>query len=223
MGLGMDVQKLAKVLALAASDNDTEAVQALRTARRLLDGHGVDFVELARRVAEAEPGVQAERDALEDLRNEIRHLRSENERLRQGRGMPVAAPEPASLQESARDFAESVRLRADLAQTSVALEMERAEVQRLKAQEATWRSSFQEALAEAGKLGARLSDAESRRMRLEAENRRLLHANYALSVELAEAKAARPPVPAPRPEAEPRTRPAPRAKAKARASQYALF
>ncbi len=223
----MDVQKLAKVLALAASDNEAEAASALRMAKRLLDGHGVDFVELARRVAEAEPGAHAEREALEDavfdLRNEIRHLRGENERLKQGRGGVASVPEPASLHDSARNFAESVRLRADLAQMSVVLDRERAEVLRLKAQEATWRASFQEALAEAGKLGARLSDADSRRMRLEAENRRLLHANYTLSVELAEAKAAHPVAPDPRPEAQPRLRPTSRAKVKAGAGQYALF
>jgi len=226
----MDVQKLAKVLALAASDNETEALHALRTAKRLLDGHGVDFVELARRVAEAEPSARADCEALEDavfdLRNEIRHLRCENERLKQGRGLaPASAPvEPASLHDNARAFADAVRLRAELAQLSVALDMERSEVLRLKAQEATLHASFQEALTEAGKLGARLSDAESRRMRLEAENRRLLHANHALSVELAEAKADAPVVLEVRRELEARIpKPTPRAKAKAGASQYALF
>ncbi|MBC7908540.1 MAG: DUF2786 domain-containing protein [Rhodospirillaceae bacterium] len=88
----MDVQKLAKVLALAASDNETEAVHALRMARRLLDAHGVDFVELARRVAEGSPAAnEALEDAVFDLRNEIRHLRCENERLKKGR-VPAAAP-----------------------------------------------------------------------------------------------------------------------------------
>ena len=228
----MDAQKLAKVLALAASDNETEALHALRTAKRLLDGHGLDFVELARRVAEAEPSAKADREALEDavfdLRNEIRHLRSENERLKQGRGLAPAPVEPSTLQDSAKAFADTIRLRAELAQLSVALEIERSEVLRLKAQEATHHASFQEALAEAGKLGARLADAEQRRMRLEAENRRLLHANHALSVELAEAQAIQPVVmPAPievRREIEARSpKPTPRAKAKAGASQYALF
>ena len=103
----MDVQKLAKVLALAASDNDTEALQALRTAKRLLEGEGADFVELARRLTEGAQsdavGREVLEDAIFDLRNEIRHLRSENERLKQGRGGgPAPAAEPPSFQDAAR-------------------------------------------------------------------------------------------------------------------------
>lgn len=235
----MDVLKLAKVLALAASDNDAEAVHALRTARRLLDAHGVDFVELARRMAEDGPS-RAEADALEDavfdLRNEIRHLRAENERLRQGRGgAPAGTAEPASFQEASRDAAAAIRLRAELAALTDALELERNQVLRLKAHEATLHQSFQEALAEAGALAARLNDAEARRMRLEAENRRLLHANHALTVELEEAKtgavpaAVAPMTPAPvvaeaRREPAPRQlKPSARARAKGGVSQYALF
>lgn len=207
----MDVQKLAKVLALAASDNETEAVHALRMARRLLDAHGVDFVELARRVAEGAPAVnEALEDAVFDLRNEIRHLRCENERLKQGRA-PVTA-EPASFHEAARDAAAAIRLRAELADLTDALELERAETLRLKLVEA----SLREALSNASKLAARVQEVEARRLRVEAENRRMLHANHALNVELAEALAGQP-------EFEPKKQKAPRPRAKAAASQYALL
>lgn len=224
----MDVQKLAKVLALAASDNDSEALHALRTAKRLLEGEGADFVELARRLAEA-PAVDAvSREALEDavfdLRNEIRHLRCENERLKRGVA-PAAAPagEPASFHESARAAADLIRLRAELANTADALATERDEVLRLKAVEANLHAAFHEALAEAGRASAQLKEGEARRMRLEVENRRLLHANHALSVELAEARAARP-APIPEPPPQPlAAAPKPRRKTKGAASQFALF
>lgn len=180
----MDAQKLAKVLAMAASDNETEALHALRTARRLLDGAGTDFVGLAERLAGGGAS-EALEDAVFDLRNEVRHLRSENERLRQGRpatGAPVAPP---SFHDAARDAAELIRLRAEL-------DAIRTEMLRAQAHEATLQDQFRHALAEAGALGVRLSEAESRRMRLEAENRRLSHANHALKIDLAEAQALAP-------------------------------
>lgn len=189
----MDVQKLAKVLALAASDNDSEALHALRTAKRLLDGHGADFVELARRLAEGGSGRDAEalEDAVFDLRNEIRHLRAENERLRQGRG-PAAAAEPPSIHDAAKDAAAAIRLRAELARLSEELEATRTELLRVRAHEATMHDQFREALAEAGRISVKLAETDSRRMRLEAENRRLSHANHALTVELEEARSAKP-------------------------------
>jgi len=174
----MDAQKLAKVLALAASDNEAEAVHALRTARRLLEGHGLDFVALAARLNEG--GDEALKDAVFDLRNEVRHLRAENEKLRQSR--PGAAAPPANLADAARDAAELIRLRSELDQA-------RAEVQRVHDHQENLQEQFRQALAEAGQLGLRLSEAETRRMRLEAENRRLSHANHALKVDLAAAQA----------------------------------
>ncbi|KAF0223534.1 MAG: Membrane protein related to [Rhodospirillaceae bacterium] len=179
----MDAQKLAKVLAMAASDNETEALHALRTARRLLDSHGTDFVGLAKRLAGGE-AAEALEDAVFDLRNEVRQLRSENERLRQGRPATAAAVAP-SFQDAARDAAELIRLRAEL-------DGLRAEMLRALAHEATLQEQFRHALAEAGALGLRLSEAESRRLRLEAENRRLSHANHALRLDLAEAQALAP-------------------------------
>lgn len=174
----MDAQKLAKVLALAASDNEAEAVHALRTARRLLDGHGMDFVALAARLGEG--GDEALKDAVFDLRNEVRHLRAENEKLRQGR--PASAASAPNLADAARDAAELIRLRAELDQA-------RAEAQRVHHHQESLQEQFRQALAEAGQLALRLSEAESRRMRLEAENRRLSHANHALKVDLATAQA----------------------------------
>lgn len=174
----MDAQKLAKVLALAASDNEAEALHALRTARRLLDGHGLDFVALAGRLTGSND--EALKDAVFDLRNEVRALRAENEKLRQSR--PNNAAPAGSFADAARDAAELIRLRAELDQA-------RAEAQRVHDYQESLQEQFRQALAEAGQLGLRLSEAETRRMRLEAENRRLSHANHALKVDLAAAQA----------------------------------
>ncbi|HLO78191.1 MAG TPA: DUF2786 domain-containing protein [Magnetospirillum sp.] len=223
----MDLEKIGKVLALAASDNDAEALHALRTARRLLEAHGADFVELARRIG-GDDGVSRAvlEDAVFDLRNEVRQLRAENERLKQTRAMPSAA-EPSSMFDAARAAGDVIRLRAELTELAETLERERAQTRHLLANEAALHASLQDAMAEAARLGGRLSEADSRRMRLEAENRRLLHANHALSVELEEAKAQTPPlVPAmlpPEPAPERKPRPEARGRAKAPANQYALF
>ncbi len=48
----MNAAKLAKVLALAASDNEAEAVQALRALRRMVESQGSDLVALAGRLAD---------------------------------------------------------------------------------------------------------------------------------------------------------------------------
>ncbi|MBC7908539.1 MAG: hypothetical protein H7Y60_17560 [Rhodospirillaceae bacterium] len=94
-----------------------------------------------------------------------------------------------------------------------ALELERAETLRLKLVEATLQEN-------AGKLAARVAEVEARRLRVEAENRRMLHANHALNVELAEARAAANPVPV---EFDAPKQKRPRPKAKSGASQYALL
>ncbi|MBX9633966.1 MAG: DUF2786 domain-containing protein [Magnetospirillum sp.] len=224
----MDVQKLAKVLALAASDNETEAVHALRMARRLLETHGFDFVELSRRVAEGGSGADdVLKDAIFDLRNEIRTLKCENERLKQGRSPASTAFEPVSFHEAARDAAAAIRLRAEIDGLADALAVERAENLRLKTQEATLWQALQEAQAEACGMGTRLSEANTRRMRLEVENRRLVHANHALGIELEEARAERARAAVDmvvhQDFSGKKLKGGPRAKAKAMASQYALF
>lgn len=49
----MEVRRLAKILSLAASDNDGEALSALRAAKRILAAHGKDFLDLAALVKSA--------------------------------------------------------------------------------------------------------------------------------------------------------------------------
>ncbi len=185
----MDMRKLAKVLALAASDNDAEAVHALRTLKRLLDGQGNDFVDLARWAeagaqADARPARANDADALEDavfdLRNELRRLRTENEKLRQG-FPPMAAADA--------DGGEAAQLRGQLQHALGALEVERAESCRLRATQSTMRQQFQDALSEAGRISQRLNDIDAHRARLEAENHRLSHTNHALTVQLDDAMA----------------------------------
>lgn len=233
----MDAQKLAKVLAMAASENEAEAVHALRTAKRLLDCHGVDFVEVARRVADGHPAttgssraqVEDLEDAVFDLRNEIRHLRAENERLKQGRGAAPAA-EPASFADAARDAAAAIRLRAELAEARDRIEMLENDVLALRAHEAQAREHLKQEMAEAGRMASRVEDLESRRLRLEAENRRLSIDGQSLAAQLAEARERLAELSAQVLASETRIamdararKPSPRAKAKASASQYALL
>lgn len=212
--LVMDLQKIAKVLALAASDNDAEALHALRTARRLLEAQGADFVELASRVGQAAgAGRNVLEDAVFDLRNEVRQLRAENERLKQGRG----PGETANIFDAARNAADAIRLRAEMAELADLLERERA-------QAAAHMAALRDELSQAASTMARLPEAEARRMRLEAENRRLLHANHALSAELEEARASKPAMGELidhdiRPERKPRGNP----RGKVGLNQYALF
>ncbi len=226
----MDAQKLAKVLAMAASENEAEALHALRTARRLLDGHGVDFVEVARRVADGQPAaagspraqVEDLEDAIFDLRNEIRHLRAENERLRQGRA-PAPAAEPASFADAAREAAAAIRLRAELADARDRLETLENEMLGLRAHEAQTREHLKQEMAEAARLAARAEEADNRRLRLEADNARLAAEAGALGDRVADLSAQLL-------AAETRIvmegrarRLTPRGKAKGSASQYALL
>lgn len=222
----MDLQKIAKVLALAASDNEAEALHALRTAKRLLDAEGADFVELANRLGGDGVSRAALENAVFDLRNEVRDLRCENERLKQARGLPSGS-EPSSMFGAAQAAGDVIRLRAEVSALAEALECERAQLRHVLANEAALHHALQEALADAAQAKQRMVDGESRRMRLEAENRRLLHANHALTVELEEARAL-PLVPAAVP-AEPVAELASAKKARPRrvahggAGQYALF
>ncbi len=168
----MNFDKLAKVLALAASSNDAEAVHALRTARRLLEGEGLDFVELAGRLAAA-PGadptlVDRLQDTCFDLRNELRHLRSENERLKR-----IPTPAPVGLAQAAETAAAAIRLRALLAEAETELAAERDRARQWEAAAAHHAHRLEETQGEALRLAARLADLDRLRQRLEAENRRL--------------------------------------------------
>lgn len=225
----MDMQKLAKVLAMAGSENETEATHALRMAKKILAVDGLDFIDLAKSVAapaSSSVSPTASNDVLHnaifDLRNEVRQLRAENHRLKQG--MPTAAPAPAqSFHDSARDAATVIRLRSEL-------DSERAQTARLKQHESLLRQQLTDILAEADDLRRRLSDAESRRMRSDVENRRLLHANHALDVENCELRSALaaqddapPPVKLPRPAARPVARGVEQAAIAAPIQQYSLL
>ncbi|NFV80902.1 metalloendopeptidase [Magnetospirillum aberrantis] len=204
----MDLQRLAKVLALAASDNDAEALGALRAAHRLLAEAGSDFVALADVLA---GGDGAGRSALEDavfhLRNEVRELKCENERLRQGR---AADGTPTSMFEAARAASDVIRLRAELAEAQETLAEERAA-------QAGLRRTVQEVQAELAVAIGRLSDAEVRKLRLEAENRRL-------AVELEQARILPPGLPAELLPQETKAERKPRGvRSRVPANQYALF
>jgi chromosome segregation ATPase len=236
----MDLQRLAKVLAMAASDNETEALHALRTASRLLEANGMDFVALAARLSDSGPVVSASRledleDTVFDLRNEVRHLRSENERLRQGG--PAAAASAPNLADAAQDAAQVIRLQAELDKANAALARE---TQRAEAAELALRQDLASAIEVAERLTTQFENLKGRNDRLEAENRRLSLVAQALKAELDETQADRShPLPSPtqRPETiirpEPMARPEPRRAAPvvavtkrgkaAPASQYALF
>lgn len=240
----MDVQKLAKVLAMAASDNDAEALHALRTAGRLLEGAGLDFVALAERLAGSGPVVSVTRledleDTVFDLRNEVRHLRSENERLRKGLPVgPASAAATPNLADTAQDLAQTIRLQAEL-------DAARSDMAQGKAREEDLRGDLAQAIDVAQRLTQQFETLKGRNDRLEAENRRLTLVAGALKAELDERIADRDhPLPSPtqrpdtiarpepmaRVEAAPRRAPAPppvvaphrRGKA-APANQYALF
>ncbi|OAN50280.1 metalloendopeptidase [Paramagnetospirillum marisnigri] len=235
----MDVQKLAKVLAMAASDNDAEALHAVRTAKRLLDNAGLDFVALASRLSDSGPVVPPTRledleDTVFDLRNEIRHLRSENERLRQGQ--PVAA---AVAQPNLADTAAMLRLQVELDATQRELQRTLAGAE---AAEMALRSDLTQAITALDKLNGQFGEIKARNDRLEAENRRLTLVATALKTELDErlADASHPlPTPTQRPETIARPEPMARVESGPRraaphsaarrvgkpvpANQYALF
>jgi hypothetical protein len=180
----MDVHKLAKVLAMAASDNEAEALHALRTATRLLDNAGLDFVSLAERLSDSTRTASGGRldeleDAVFDLRNEIRHLRGENERLRQG----PAAGSPPNLAAATQDAAQAIRLRAELDAARDELARAGADGQ---ARDLALRADLAQAIDVAERLTRQFEMAKGRADRLEAENRRLSLMAAALKAELDE-------------------------------------
>ena len=214
----MDVQKLAKVLAMAASDNDAEALHALRTAGRLLEGAGLDFVALAERLAGSGPVISVTRledleDTVFDLRNEVRHLRSENERLRKGLPVgPASAAAAPNLADAAQDLAQTIRLQAELD----------AALAQGKAREEDLRGDLAQAIEVAQRLTQQFETLKGRNDRLEAENRRLTLVAGALKAELDERIADRDhPLPSPTQRPDTIARPEPMARVEATAPRRA--
>lgn len=69
--LSMDIGKLAKLLALCGSPNEQEALAALRGVRRLLEGVGADFHDLAALLRDAGDADALERE-LDDTRRRLK-------------------------------------------------------------------------------------------------------------------------------------------------------
>ncbi|CAA7613137.1 Metalloendopeptidase-like membrane protein [Candidatus Terasakiella magnetica] len=202
------------MLAMAASDNEAEALHALRTASRLLEGAGLDFVAVAARLSDGGPLRAAATDHLEDaifdLRNEVRHLRTENERLR--RDQPAAAAN-SGLAVAAQDAAQLIRLRAELDQARESLATEAARAAKAEADERSLRDDLGQAIAVAERLTHQFEQLKGRKDRLEAEVRRLSLVAGALKAELDEriADQTHPlPTPTQRPDTIIRPEPAPR-------------
>jgi len=165
----VNVQKLAKVLALAASDNDSEALHALRTARRLLEADGSDFVSLAARLGGGEGGdevIEDLEDTIFDLRAELRQMRGDNERMK---AELLATAVSGGLAEAAEAAASAIRLRARVAELTEEMEVERAEALRHRAHAAQISRQLEEAQAERRRLTL-LAQALRARLDAIAEN-----------------------------------------------------
>lgn len=160
----MDPSKFAKVLSLAASDNEAEALRAIQTAKRMLAGVGLDFVDLANLVTRPGGGHEAETvDALREtialLRRENRQLKGENRRLRAGSSIPRQGGAEEIIEAERRLATErEARLLAEAASTQLA-----AEIRCLKAAAA----SMKDALAR-GELERYRGIAEARKLALAA-------------------------------------------------------
>lgn len=92
MTTDLNLRRLAKALARAASASDSEAVTALKSVRRMLEQAGVDFVDLAHALEthdEVAGEVQDLRETVFDLRRQLRRERSEKRRLQTAAPAPV--------------------------------------------------------------------------------------------------------------------------------------
>lgn len=83
----MDTEKLGRILALAASDTEVEAMRALQAAKRMLAAADLDFLDLANLLMAHEDSAETEmlaelEETLRQLRRDNRHLKMENRRLR---------------------------------------------------------------------------------------------------------------------------------------------
>jgi hypothetical protein len=122
----MDPRKFGKILSLAASDNEAEALRALHVAKRMLDGAGLDFVDLAHLVTTTEDG---DSEAIAELQERLALLRRENRQLR-GENRRLRSATPASAPEGSRDLTTAERQLATAIEDAARLA---AEVRRLTA------------------------------------------------------------------------------------------
>jgi hypothetical protein len=162
----MDPRKFGKILSLAASDNEAEALRALQVAKRMLDGAGLDFVDLAHLATATEAGGEAElvaelQESLARIRRENRLLKVENRRLR--------TATPATAPECDRDVAD-VKLKLAAERSARA----RAEAERLAVAEEAARlaADIRQLTAACSHLKCELERSEHERYRLVAEARR---------------------------------------------------
>ncbi|MEI8394457.1 MAG: hypothetical protein WCF85_06960 [Rhodospirillaceae bacterium] len=107
----MNIDRMAKLLALASSPNDQEALAALRSVKRMLDADEMDFVDLADLFRESGRAEALERD-LESAR---RQLRQAQLALRTPRAAGEATQATQELRRQIRKLtAENQTLKADL-------------------------------------------------------------------------------------------------------------
>jgi chromosome segregation ATPase len=149
----MDALKFGKILSLAASDNEAEALRAIQAAKRMLTAAGLDFVDLAN-LATA-PAEIEESGALADLREKLLQLRRENRQLK-GENRRLRASRPIPELGGARDIE-----KADRRSAAEKAARERAEVACAQLTELIGRLEKEREIA--GQEAARLT-AEVRRL-----------------------------------------------------------
>lgn len=75
---GLNLSRLARLLARASSDNDAEAIAAVRAARTILAKSGLDFVDLAEALEQHSAVVET----VADLKDTVSALRADMRRLK---------------------------------------------------------------------------------------------------------------------------------------------
>lgn len=161
----MNFDKLAKVLALAGSDNDSEALEALRKARRMLTAAGLDFVDVASAMQEQPADLYDTLEELEEtvlaLRREVRQLKAENRKLKHANAQPAASlagpadatkPTAAALLSDADARRRIAELEAEIARLRVAAATARRQVDEVGEEKARLAEERDRLLAEARSL-----------------------------------------------------------------------
>jgi chromosome segregation ATPase len=177
----MDSIKFAKILSLAASDNEAEAARALQAAKRMLITAGLDFVDVANLIAT--PANAPDTAIVDDLQEQLwrltrenRLLKSENRRLRTESS--VAKPTPANttpVAEIERRLAVETAVRRRAEATCVQLAGQIAQLEEAQqvaaAETARMASELRRLKAAAAHLNGELERSETERYRLAAEAR----------------------------------------------------